>query len=60
VIQLVHELQQATDFSLGKTLASEPAEVGTGQIGNDVVLVFAVWHDTREQQFEVFRLHDVL
>lgn len=57
MIQLLHQCQQPTDFSFGKTGAGEPVQIVAGQIGNQVTLILAIGHDARHQQLQVFRIH---
>lgn len=57
VIELLHECEQAPDFSGREALASEPIEVMPGQIGHQSAFVFAEWHRERDEAFEVVRIH---
>ena len=56
VIYFLHQGQQASQFSMGKTLTGEPVQVGARQVCNDSTLVFAEGHLPGYQQFEFFRV----
>lgn len=57
VIDFLHQGQQATQLSMGKTFPGEPVQVRAWQIGNDAALVLAKGHLPGNEQFELFRIH---
>lgn len=57
MIDFLHQCQQTAEFTVGETLASEPVEVLTWQVGKDSTLVLAKGHLTRDEQLELFRIH---
>lgn len=58
VIELLHEREQAADFSGRKAFAGEPIEVVPGQIGHEPAFVFSEGHGERDEAFEVVRIHE--
>ena len=59
VVHLLHQRQQAADFTFGKAFASEPVQVVAGQVGQQATRVFAERHLDGDEFFKVFGLHDV-
>ena len=57
MINLLHQGQQAAQFSVGETFTGEPVEVLAGQVGDDSALVFAEGHLASDQEFEFFGVH---
>ena len=57
MFQLVHQCQQAADFSRLTSLARKPVEIVDGQVGDHPALVFAIGHGASEQEFEVKVVH---
>jgi hypothetical protein len=45
----MHQGQQATDFSLGKTFASKPCQIVSGQVRQDLSLVLTKGHGHGDQ-----------
>lgn len=58
-VDFLHQCQQTAEFTVGETLAGEPVQVRTGQVGDDPSLVFAEGHFAGDQQFEFFRVHEL-
>ena len=49
VVNFMHQGQQATDFSLGKTFASKPCQIVSGQVRQDLSLVLTKGHGHGDQ-----------
>jgi hypothetical protein len=57
MIDLMHQGQQLAELARGETLASEPIEVGAGQVGQQAPLVLAERHSPFHQLLEVVGIH---
>ena len=57
VINLLHELQQAANFALGKAFASKPVQVVGGQIGYEHAPVLAKRHGQGHQALQILWAH---
>ena len=57
VIELVHQRQQFADFAMWEAFACEPAEIVTGEIGDEGSFILPIGHFTGEQKLKVFRFH---
>lgn len=53
VIDFLHQGQQATDFSVWKSLAGKPVEIVARKVRDDCSLVFAERHDSGNQEFKM-------
>jgi len=59
MIDFLHQCQQTAEFTVGETLAREPVQVLTRQVGKDSALVLTKGHLTRNEQLELFRIHGI-
>lgn len=57
VVELVHQCEQLAEFSPGKALACEPAEIVPGQVREQASLVLPVGHLAGNEQLKKLRIH---
>ncbi len=49
VIQFIHQLQQLAHFICRKTFTRKPAQIVSGQVGEQAAFVFAIRHFAGDQ-----------
>jgi hypothetical protein len=57
MIQLVHQRDQAADFTRRESFTSEPAKIMAWQVSDQTAFVLPVRHFAGNQKLQVFRIH---